>query len=61
MYSKREKIALAKWHILYFNAPDGRYVRAPGEWVLSLCLNSRWRSSCGKIQFLTACGESLCA
>jgi len=38
MYSKRDRIALAKWHISYFNAPDARYVRAAGEWFLFVCL-----------------------
>lgn len=61
MYSKRNRIALAKWHISYFNARDGRYVRAAGDWFLSVCLNSRWHSSCGKAEFLTACGgDSVC-
>jgi len=61
MYSKRDRIALAKWYISYFNAPAGRYVRAGGEWFLSVCLNSRWHSSCGSAEFLTAYGgDSMC-
>jgi hypothetical protein len=56
MYSKRDRIALAKWHISYFNAPDGHYVRGAGDLFLSACLNSRWHSSCGKAEFLTAYG-----
>jgi len=37
MYSKIDKIVLAKWHISYFNAPDGRYARAAGDWIF-VCL-----------------------
>jgi len=52
---------LAKWRILYFNAPDGRYVRAAGDWFLSGSLNSRWHSSCEKAEFLTSFGgDSVC-
>ena len=39
MYSKRDRIGLDKWHISYFNAPDGRYVRATGGWFLSVWIH----------------------